>query len=376
MDYKKRIYRLRKKLEANKLDGIIVPLDASMEYFTGIPRISQGNTKQRQISSEYGCLIITLDKISIFMSDLNLLVTKTKLNGKDMDVEFYEYCNGDLTGNKLKEFIRVNKLENKRLGVMSDVPSSITIRLINNHNVRVENADHIVYSMRAIKDEEEIKLLNQVSNITDKIFNDLLSVIKVGEHVEDIELYIEKLILKHGASQNSFKCELNCFGPKAGNMVGNGYTKIEHGYVLGLDMGVYYKGFCSDFGRTIFIGEPTKEHREIYEIINNSYNQAISTFDNGTCEDADIESRKVIEDAGYGANYIHKLGHGIGMDVHEYPLLTYGNKTKFREGMVFAVEPSIFIPHNCFIRIENMVLVTCNGPKQLSNISNDIFTIN
>lgn len=376
MNYKKRMSCLREKLAQKNLEGILVPLDASCEYLTGVPRLSSGNTKQRQVGSDYGCLVITHSEAAVFMADLNLLVTLTKLGTSKPDVEFYEYCNGDFEAKVLFDYFDKKGLNGKSFGIMSDVPSAVTTRLIKEKSIKAENADDIVFAMRSIKDEQELALMQTASDITDKIYYDLLKEIKVGANVQELEFLIEKLIVKHGASKNSFNGELNCFGPKAGCMVGDGHHTIEKGYVLGLDMGVYYKGYCSDFGRTIFIGEPTKEHRKIYDIVMDSYNRSIALVKSGTtCHEVDAMSRQVMAQAGYQEHYIHKLGHGIGMDVHEHPLLTANNKAKIENNMVFAVEPSIFLPHNCFIRTEDMVLVTENGAKQFSAVGHEITII-
>ncbi|MEG0020683.1 MAG: Xaa-Pro peptidase family protein [Oscillospiraceae bacterium] len=376
MNFTKRMSELRKKLAADNLDGIVVPLDASMEYLTGVPRLSMGNTKQRQMASEYECMLVTSDRAAVFLSDLHSIVTGAKLGNTKPEVEFFQYENGDYTAKTLTDYLEKNKLYKKRIAVMSDVPAPVILRLVYDFAAQVTNGDSLVFDLRSVKDELELKALQKASDITDKVYYDLLDKIEIGASVKELELLTESLLVKHGASKNSFAGDLNCFGPKAGAMVGDEYHTIEKGYVLGLDIGVYCEGYCSDFGRTIFIGEPTQQQKEIFKVVNNGYNQSVKLMMEGvSCHDIHMKSREVLEKAGYGENYIHKLGHGIGMDVHEHPLLTKGNYTPLKNSMVFAVEPSVLIPHNCVIRNEDMVVVAPEGAYCLSKVSHELTVI-
>ncbi|NJM41404.1 MAG: M24 family metallopeptidase, partial [Anaerolineae bacterium] len=127
-------------------------------------------------------------------------------------------------------------------------------------------------------------------------------------------------------------------------------------------------GYCYDYGRSVFFGEPDAEYQRVYELVIASQTAGIAALKAGnTCEQADAAARLVIEDAGYGYAFRHRLGHGIGMDVHEPPFLTKGDATVLRPGMCFTAEPSIFVPHQFGARVEDIVVVGANGGEALTH---------
>jgi Xaa-Pro aminopeptidase len=142
------------------------------------------------------------------------------------------------------------------------------------------------------------------------------------------------------------------------------------------DFGAIYDGYCYDYGRTVFLGEPDAEYQKIYKLIMDSQAAGIAALKSGamTCEQTDIAARKLIEDAGYGPYFKHRLGHGIGMDVHEPPFLTIGDHTQLQSGMCFTVEPSILIERTG-ARVEDIVVVGPNGGEPLTRGYREMFVV-
>lgn len=375
-DYKARISSLRKNMESLKIDAIVFPTDENMEYFTSIPRQGSWTTKQRQNSSDYSCVLITDSDVIIFLPSLTYIVTMSKLQDRQIDARFVVFEDGDLSGKALVDEFQKQKLFRKKIGVAMDLSAPLLVRMINDMKNDLFDMTPVLKKIRSIKDEKEIACMKEASRRTDLVYKELISQICIGASVQELELELERLILKYGGTASSFQGELNNHGPLSGPMVGYSYPTIEKGYVLGLDFGMIYQGYCTDFGRTVFVGEPSREIQKMYETVVHAQKAAIDCMtEKVSCQEVDEAARKTIAEEGYSERFIHKLGHGVGMDVHEEPFLCKGERKLIESGMVFAVEPSIFIPQKCFVRVEDLVEVTDNGCQRMSEISQDICVV-
>lgn len=375
-DYKARISSLRKNMESLKIDAIVFPTDANMEYFTSIPRQGSWTTKQRQNSSDYSCVLITDLDVIIFLPSLTYIVTMSKLQDRQIDARFVVFEDGDLSGKALVDEFQKQKLFRKKIGVAMDLSAPLLVRMINDMKNDLFDMTPVLKKIRSIKDEKEIACMKEASRRTDLVYKELISQICIGASVQELELELERLILKYGGTASSFQGELNNHGPLSGPMVGYSYPTIEKGYVLGLDFGMIYQGYCTDFGRTVFVGEPSREIQKMYETVVHAQKAAIDCMtEKVSCQEVDEAARKTIAEEGYSERFIHKLGHGVGMDVHEEPFLCKGERKLIESGMVFAVEPSIFIPQKCFVRVEDLVEVTDNGCQRMSEISQNICVV-
>ena len=375
-DYKARISSLRKNMESLKIDAIVFPTDANMEYFTSIPRQGSWTTKQRQNSSDYSCVLITDSDVIIFLPSLTYIVTMSKLQDRQIDARFVVFEDGDLSGKALVDEFQKQKLFRKKIGVAMDLSAPLLVRMINDMKNDLFDMTPVLKKIRSIKDEKEIACMKEASRRTDLVYKELISQICIGASVQELELELERLILKYGGTASSFQGELNNHGPLSGPMVGYSYPTIEKGYVLGLDFGMIYQGYCTDFGRTVFVGEPSREIQKMYETVVHAQKAAIDCMtEKVSCQEVDEAARKTIAEEGYSERFIHKLGHGVGMDVHEEPFLCKGERKLIASGMVFAVEPSIFIPQKCFVRVEDLVEVTDNGCQRMSEISQNICVV-
>lgn len=168
-------------------------------------------------------------------------------------------------------------------------------------------------------------------------------------------------------------------GDKAASPHGKtGDRKLQEGDLVLFDLGVVHKGYCSDITRTLALGEPGEEQKKVYDIVLKSETAALEAVKPGvTAAELDQISRKVITDAGYGDYFTHRLGHGLGISVHEFPSIHGANPMTMEKGMVFTLEPGIYVPGKVGVRIEDDVAVTENGyevltkyPKELQIITN------
>jgi Xaa-Pro aminopeptidase len=241
-------------------------------------------------------------------------------------------------------------------------------------------ASDIVTPMRMIKDDDEIALMKKAGEITDKVYGEVVKYLKVGLKEEDVAHEVDYQFTKHGSEQNSFvtgvrfrspKRPWTLFGPRSTS------RKLEEGDTISFDFGGVYEGYCSDFGRTVYVGDPPAKVKEIHDTVMAAQAAAIEKMVDGTitAEGLDRVARGLIEEAGYGECFVHRLGHGIGVTVHEPPFLYIPDDTVLRTGMTFTVEPSILLPSSWSARVEDVVMVTKEGGVPFSNYHKELTTI-
>lgn len=378
MNYALRIEKIRKKMAAKNVDGLLIANDASWEYFTGLPRMGQGRTKARQNSLEYAGLLITPVKVTAFSPRLSALGYSGRMEDFPVVDELVIYQDIDLNGSTFDREIKAQKLAGKRLAVTRDLSPTLVLRLQEAHQATVIDMSADVDLLRAVKDDEEIALMREASLIADKIYYDILPMMRPGTPVREIEREVEILLESYGCSGPSFPAEVLHHGPKAGYGVGAGYyQQLERDHTIALDYGVVYKGYCSDFGRTIFLQEPTPAMVRAHELVMQSQAAGMAMMKAGvnTGADANAAAHQWMEDAGMGASFIHRLGHGIGKDVHERPFQAEGEDTVYQAGMCFTAEPSLYVPQEYLVRVEDVVLVTPTGTECLNKVTKDIVVL-
>ena len=189
------------------------------------------------------------------------------------------------------------------------------------------------------------------------------------------------------AKLESKMLELGADGPSFDTIVASGYRgalphgvasdkRIEKGDMITLDFGAYYRGYCSDITRTFAIGEPDPKLKEIFNIVLTSQKKAIEEIKPGmTTKEADAISRKYISSHNYGEQFGHSLGHGIGLDIHEGPLLSQNSSDELKINNCVTIEPGIYIEGLGGVRIEDDILITENGCHVFTKCSKDLIIL-
>ncbi|MBJ8349204.1 M24 family metallopeptidase [Streptococcus zalophi] len=230
-----------------------------------------------------------------------------------------------------------------------------------------------INQMRLIKSADEIEKMFVAGDYADKAVQIGFDNISLDTTEADIISQIEFGMKKQGIQKMSFDT-LVLTGNNAANPHGiPGTNKIENDSLLLFDLGVEALGYTSDMTRTVAVGKPDQFKKDIYELCREAQQAAIDFIKPGvTASQVDAAARDIIEKAGYGEYFNHRLGHGIGMSVHEFPSIMAGNDMTIVEGMCFSVEPGIYIPGKVGVRIEDCGHVTKNGfelftktPKEL-----------
>jgi len=225
----------------------------------------------------------------------------------------------------------------------------------------------IVEQLRSIKETEELALIKKAAKLTDAVFEQAKALIRPSIMEKEAAWEIEKIFRKEGSDEMPFEI-IVASGPNSALPHARPTEKIirSHEPVL-IDMGARINGYCSDFSRTIFLGKPNKTFSDIYDVVLRAQTSAIEKIkSNMDASQADHFARSVIEQAGYGDFFGHGLGHGVGLAVHESPTINPRSSDSLTDGMVFTIEPGIYLAGHGGVRIEDLVVLENGKIKVLS----------
>lgn len=226
--------------------------------------------------------------------------------------------------------------------------------------------------LRAVKDPDELAALRAAGAAADAAFADIIRVRFEGRREIDVATDLAGALRAHGHETVDFTIVGS--GPNGASPHHEaGERVIGAGDVVVLDFGGRKAGYCSDITRTVVVGEPSEEVRRVHGVVREAQQAGVDAVRPGVpCEQVDAAARAVIEAAGYGERFIHRTGHGIGLDVHEPPYIVTGNPTPLRAGMTFSVEPGVYLPERFGVRIEDIVAVTEDGAERLNGAPREL----
>lgn len=227
--------------------------------------------------------------------------------------------------------------------------------------------DELLAEMRARKSSEEIGHLRRAARLTDQVLERVLPSIRPGVTELELAAELEYQMKKLGADGPSFTTTVLSGAKSALPHGATGNRKVASGEWLLIDMGLYVNGYVSDITRTFAVSDVTDEQRQLYELVLQANLQGIAAVrPQVRMMDVDRAARQVIEAGGYGPYFNHRVGHGIGMDIHEYPSLHGSNEERLAEGMAITIEPGVYIPGTGGVRIEDDLVVTAAGSEILT----------
>jgi Xaa-Pro aminopeptidase len=234
----------------------------------------------------------------------------------------------------------------------------------------------VVEALRAVKDDDERAAIRQAQAITDAAFGRILEYFAVGVSEHQVSRQLETLMLDEGAEGLAFD-SIVAFGENAAEPHHEpAHRLLEEGDVIKLDFGARFAGYHADMTRTIAFGAPAGELKKIHEIVKESQQAGIDAVRAGMTGSAvDAVSRDVIERAGYGERFVHSLGHGVGLEIHEAPSLGRKQDDPLPAGAVVTVEPGIYVPGLGGARIEDMVEVTDDGCVVVGTSTRDLIEL-
>jgi Xaa-Pro aminopeptidase len=229
--------------------------------------------------------------------------------------------------------------------------------------------------LRAVKDPDEIEKLRGAGRAADAAFADVIGLPFAGRTETELSLELDRLLRVHGHQRVDFAVVGS--GPNAASSHHEpGERRIQPGDAVVMDFGGVRDEYYSDITRTVFVDEPSEEERSVYEVVRDAQQAAFDAVRPGVpAQEVDRAARAVITDAGYGDRFVHRTGHGIGLELHEPPYIVEGNETPLRAGMTFSDEPGVYLPGRFGVRIEDQVLVTADGAERLNEASRDLTVV-
>ncbi|MFC1917628.1 M24 family metallopeptidase [Chloroflexota bacterium] len=348
----KRLQKLRRQLAEREIDSILISQPKNRYYLSGFDGSS-------------GFLFISAED-TVLATDFRY-IDQAKAQAPDFKV--FQIINGidkwlpELTG----------EIKGDKLGFEADHISVATLRQMSDALKKLQSApkliptEGLVESLRAVKEPEEIALITRAASLTDKAFAYITGIIKPGSTEREIAWEMEKYLRENGSQGLPFDI-IVASGPNAALPHAKPSDKtIQNGEPVVLDFGARIGGYSSDLTRTIFLGKPDDTFRKIYDTVLGAQLAAMAIIKEGmTGDETDKLARTVINEAGYGEAFGHALGHGIGLATHEAPRLGPNSSDIITDGMVFSIEPGIYLPGWGGVRIEDLVLMQDGILKTIS----------
>ena len=372
MSFNDRLQRFQAQI-AGKVDLAFLPFSADLEYLTGVPRDipNYGATMHPGAWLEGAWLtpnqppILLLPRMTAEFGGLSSLTNIDLRVLGDFDDPAV------LVQNILKQL----NLPAKPLVAISDHTTGETIVHLQKilPDAIFESATDLLRPLRVIKSEDEVAIMRKAGEITEAAFTDVIAQLKHGMTELDLMTEVDYQMRRHGSLGPSFTTSFYNSGPNHPLLFGQRLATwprvLTPPVSILFDFGAVLDGYCYDYGRTVSFGQPDEEMQRVYDLIMQSQEAGVAAMKAGqvTCAQVDAAARQVIVDAGYGELFRHRLGHGIGMDVHEPPFLTAIDHTVVQEGMWFTVEPSITQLHTFSARVEDVVVARPNGGEKLTN---------
>lgn len=362
----KKLQQIQKYLRENKMDAAFITTPDNVFYLSGFQSDPHERLLGVIVFQEAGPFIICP-----FMEVPDVKETKWRYDvvGHRDTEDAWEI---------VKQAIQQRNVSLQTIGIEK---SHLTVERFERMNELFSNStflaiDEQLNEMRNIKSEEELENLRKAAALADYAVEVGCQEIAEGKTELEIISAIEYALKQRGADKMAFDT-IVLSGPKTASPHGKpGLRKIQQGDFVLFDLGVSYNGYVSDITRTIAFGEPSKEMRTIYETVKKAQQAAIHIVRPGVkALEVDQAARDVIERAGYGEYFTHRIGHGLGISVHEYPSLTATNELPLEEGMVFTIEPGIYHPNITGVRIEDDVVVTNTGVEVLTKFSKELIII-
>jgi Xaa-Pro aminopeptidase len=241
----------------------------------------------------------------------------------------------------------------------------------------LQSATPTLRGIRMLKDAGERSALAVAANAVDAVFLETLNWKWSGRTEQEIAEAMGAAMLKQGCEQVDFVTVGS--GPNSASPHHSVSSRVvQQGDAVVLDFGgPFVDGYFADVTRTVFVGEPTSEQRTVYAAVRAAQEAGVQSVRPGVaCQDVDRAARAVIDAAGLGPWFNHRVGHGIGLDVHEEPYMVEGNQLPLQEGMAFSVEPGVYLPGRFGVRIEDIVVCDTNSVDRLNAASRDLHVVN
>ena len=305
--------------------------------------------------------------------DHKLFFNKLFFVDKDLGIDIVWHSDVD----DATQTIVDNLKDAKKIGVDKHWSANFLLDLMEKlPDVKFVNGSKCVDYKRMVKDDHEQQLMIEASRINDQAIHEVIHQVSLGLSELEVAAKLGDIYSKFGGEGNSFDAIIAYGANGANPHHENDDSRLKPGDSIIIDMGCKYQGYCSDMTRTVCYKEVSQEAKEVYELVKAANEAAEAMIKPGVrlC-DIDKTARDLITKAGYGKEFNHRLGHFIGKDVHEYGDVSVNFDLEVQEGMIFSIEPGVYLPGKFGVRIEDLVLVTKDGCKVLNSYTKDLIVI-
>jgi Xaa-Pro aminopeptidase len=360
MNYPDRLARLQKKLRGRGLQAMLVSNPENRRYLCGYRGGDHG------IGETSGLLVVPAKGDTLYLLTDFRYELQARQEAPGVDVRIYKAGAIPLLVELIVE-IGAKNLAFESSYTLHSVAEKLGDAL-NKRNIIAQPVNELIEDLRISKDEDEIEILRQSVRLNEQVFCEVFAGIAKYPREIDLALAIETTMRRRGAECPSFRSIVACGENGALPHAVPGVTPLVAGKPITVDMGLILQGYCSDMTRNFVIGKADDRYLELHRLVRKAQLAGMAEVRAGArCCDVDKAARKIIADAGYGPQFGHGLGHGVGLAVHEAPRLSFRSRKKLRSGMIVTVEPGIYIPGWGGIRLENMVVVREDGCENLNS---------
>ena len=352
-----RINKLRSKFDELGVDAFLSNRLSNIRYLCGY-------------SGSSGLLFVTPDK-AYFLTDFRYQEqVKREVKGAESFIIKKDFPT---------EFVENDKLHFKgKIGIEAPF---MTVDLLTKLKEALPgcewvNTENVAEEIASVKDEGELAKIRAAVTITDDVFAEVVKLVKPGVRECDLAAEIIYRHMQHGASGNSFDSIVASGVNSSLPHAGASEKKIEAGDFVTFDMGCVYQGYCSDMTRTVVVGEPSAKQREIYDLVLKAQLAAVEACHAGmTGTELDAVAREIIKEAGHGDHFGHGLGHGLGIEVHAHPRVSFVLTHNIYANQVITIEPGVYIPDWGGVRIEDDVIVKDDGCEVLNTTRKELIVV-
>jgi len=368
-EYDLRIEALQQLQVVNGVACVALMPGANLRYFTGLP----AHISERPTVSFVPCT----GQLAVLLPELEVPAARWHLPGS---VRLFTYSDEDGHEEAFRQVASELELEGQTLGV-----EYLAMRLLEARRIeqaapgcRLLAVEPWLPPLRMSKDQVELDSMRQAITIAERALQSLLDTraIRVGRTELEIAADLQIALLREGSQGEAFP-PIVVAGPNSAlPHVSPSGRPLESGELVVIDWGAAYKGYRSDITRTFVLGAPTTEMERIHDAVL-SANQAgrLAARPQMPAQEVDRAARRVISRSGYGQYFIHRTGHGLGLETHEPPYIVEGNQELLELGMTFTVEPGIYVPGLGGVRIEDDVVVTADGAETLTTLPRDLICL-
>ncbi len=354
---KEKYNKLFDLMNEEKIDAIMIAPSSDMEYLIDY---------KVHLDERLNVLVILKDRSYFHITSLINYEEVSKRYPSNAKI--YKYSDAEGYFNILKKAFDDYKISNSKVGINNSIRGIDILEFNKSVDSIFINCHPLLEKYRIIKTPEQIENMKYAAKIADEVMTELKDIIKIGMYEYEVIDIIKNLFIKKGADGLSFDPIVAAGKNSSMPHYSEFNSKIKKGDCIVVDIGCRYKNMCSDTSRTYFMGDPSEFQKKIYEICLRSTLTAQNSARKGMkASDLDKIARDIIENEGYGENFLNRTGHGIGFSVHEAPDIKGSNDTILEENMAFSIEPGIYIKDKLGMRVENIVIIENGVGVSLNN---------